>query len=64
MIIIAKVIGENDDEIEIKVIEVNAPFNITKVKDKLYITKEGKYILTKALSFEMFESGVCIKKFV
>jgi hypothetical protein len=62
MIIIAKVIEENDDEIEIKVIEANAPFDITKVKGKLYITKDGKYILTKAKSFEIFENGICIKK--
>lgn len=61
MIIIAKV-EENDDKIEIKVIEANAPFDITKVKGKLYITKDGKYILTKAISFEIFENGICLKK--
>ena len=62
MIIIAEVIKENSDEFEISVVEVDAPFVITKVKDKLYIIKEGNYILTKALSLEIFESGVCIKK--
>ena len=62
MIIIAEVIKENSDEFKISVVEVDAPFVITKVKDKLYIYKEGNYILTKALSLEIFESGVCIKK--
>ena len=62
MIIIAEVIKENSDEIEIRVVEVDAPFVITKVKDKLYIYKGGNCILTKALSLEIFESGVCIKK--
>ena len=37
MIIIAEVIKENSDEFEISVVEVDAPFVITKVKDKLYI---------------------------
>ena len=41
MIIIAEVIKENVDEIEIGVVEVDAPFVITKVKDKLYIYKGG-----------------------
>ena len=62
MIIIAEVIKENSDEFEISVVEVDAPFVITKVKDKLYIYKEGNCILTKVLSLEIFESGVCIKK--
>ena len=62
MIIIAEVIKENSDEFEIRVVEVDAPFVITKVKDKLYIYKGGNCILTKALSLEIFESGVCIKK--
>lgn len=62
MIIIAEVIKENSDEFEISVVEVDAPFVITKVKDKLYIYKWGNCILTKALSLEVFESGVCIKK--
>lgn len=62
MTIIARVVGDSDGEAEIEVVEVNAPFVITKVKDKLYIAKDGKYILTKVLSLEIFESGICIKK--
>ena len=54
MIIIAEVIKENSDEFEISVVEVDAPFVITKVKDKLYIYKGGNCILTKALSLEIF----------
>ena len=57
MIIIAEVIKENSDEFEISVVEVDAPFVITKVKDKLYIYKGGNCILTKALSLEIFEDN-------
>lgn len=60
MTIIAEVVGDNANEI--KVVEVDTPFDITKVNDKICVTKDGKYILTKVSSLEIFESGVCIRK--